>query len=36
MTRNYELDKRVSHTRNTPGRIVRVSTAGGGGRPGDG
>jgi flagellar M-ring protein FliF len=27
ITRNYELDKRVSHTRNTPGRIVRVSTA---------
>jgi flagellar M-ring protein FliF len=27
MTRNYELDKRVSHTRNAPGRIVRVSTA---------
>ncbi|CDH44165.1 flagellar basal-body MS-ring/collar protein FliF [Candidatus Contendibacter odensensis] len=27
VTRNYELDKRVSHTRNTPGRIVRVSTA---------
>ncbi len=27
ITRNYELDKRVSHTRNTPGRIMRVSTA---------
>ncbi|TVR65169.1 MAG: flagellar basal body M-ring protein FliF [Candidatus Competibacteraceae bacterium] len=27
VTRNYELDKRVSHTRNTPGRILRVSTA---------
>jgi len=27
VTRNYELDKRVSHTRNTPGRIVRVSAA---------
>ncbi len=27
VTRNYELDKRVSHTRNTPGRILRVSAA---------
>lgn len=27
VTRNYELDKRVSHTRNTPGRIARVSAA---------
>jgi flagellar M-ring protein FliF len=27
MTRNFELDKRVSHTRHTPGRIRRISTA---------
>jgi flagellar M-ring protein FliF len=27
MTRNYELDKRVSHTRNSPGRIRRLSAA---------
>lgn len=27
VTRNYELDKRVSHIRNTPGRILRVSAA---------
>ncbi len=27
VTRNYELDKRVSHSRNSPGRILRVSTA---------
>lgn len=27
MTRNYELDKRVSHTRTGPGRIRRISTA---------
>lgn len=27
VTRNYELDKRVSHTRNTPGRVLRVSAA---------
>ncbi|MCC7221371.1 MAG: flagellar M-ring protein FliF [Candidatus Contendobacter sp.] len=27
VTRNYELDKRVTHSRNAPGRIVRVSTA---------
>lgn len=27
VTRNYELDKRVTHTRNVPGRILRVSTA---------
>ncbi len=26
-TRNYELDRRVSHTRTTPGRISRISTA---------
>lgn len=27
VTRNYELDKRVSHTRGMPGRLVRVSAA---------
>ena len=27
MTRNYELDKRVTHSRGVPGRIVRVSAA---------
>jgi len=27
VTRNYELDKRVTHSRNSPGRILRVSTA---------
>ncbi len=26
-TRNYELNKTVSHTRNAPGRIIRVSAA---------
>ena len=26
-TRNYELNKTVSHTRNAPGRIARVSAA---------
>jgi len=27
VTRNYELDKRVTHSRNVPGRIARVSAA---------
>ncbi len=27
VTRNYELDKRVTHNRGSPGRILRVSTA---------
>ncbi|HRD65816.1 MAG TPA: flagellar basal-body MS-ring/collar protein FliF [Candidatus Competibacter sp.] len=27
VTRNYELDKRVTHSRGVPGRIVRVSAA---------
>lgn len=27
VTRNYELDKRVTHSRGSPGRILRVSTA---------
>jgi flagellar M-ring protein FliF len=27
MTRNFELDKRVSHIRHSPGRIRRISTA---------
>lgn len=27
LTRNYELDKRISHTRNAPGRVQRISVA---------
>jgi flagellar M-ring protein FliF len=27
VTRNYELDKRISHTRNAPGQFKRISTA---------
>lgn len=27
MTRNYELDKKISHTRSSPGKILRLSAA---------
>lgn len=27
LTRNYELDKRISHTRNAPGQVQRISVA---------